>query len=347
MKVCLIGPSVEQKGGVASVLRGLRGYLATHEIGCVSIATTSGGSWLEQTRVFVAAWLRLAWICVSRRCDVVHIHMASRGSCLRKSLLATTCQLLRTPYIVHLHGAEFHVFFGSELGAIGQAFVRRVCSRARFVAVLSGEMSAWVRSALAVSNTVVVYNGTGTVMPPQAPTRAAPTILFLGRIGERKGVRELLMAMKQISAAWPDAVLELGGDGEIAPWLSLCEDQPAVRFLGWLDEAGRAAALARAAIFCLPSWHEGMPMSILEAMSVGLPVVSTRVGGIPEVVVHDETGLLIDAGDVEGLARALCSLLSDPQRAGAMGARALERQTRLFSLESMGRKCVELYTQCV
>jgi glycosyltransferase involved in cell wall biosynthesis len=96
----------------------------------------------------------------------------------------------------------------------------------------------------------------------------------------------------------------------------------AVEFLGWIDGAAKAQALAEATVYALPSYMEGLPMGVLEAMAVGLPVVATTVGGIPDVIEDGVTGLLIEPGDQDGLARALSLLLSDAALRHRMGAAA-------------------------
>ena len=96
-------------------------------------------------------------------------------------------------------------------------------------------------------------------------------------------------------------------------------------------------------LFVLPSLYEGLGIAILEAMAAGLPVVASAVGGIPEVVIHGETGLLVRPGDPVALAAALGHLLRHPEEAGFMGARGRERARERFSIESVVKRHEELY----
>jgi glycosyltransferase involved in cell wall biosynthesis len=347
VKIALVGPSITQRGGVASVLIGLQQYLERNGIGVVLVPTTGARSTLGALLIFVRAILLLVRNCSPGGCDVIHIHMASRGSCLRKSLLALICFLFRKPYILHLHGAEFREFYRDELGNAGRALVNFVFRKAAFVVALSGAWQEWVESTIRDARTVVVFNGVDMELPARTQIRSGKTILFLGRVGERKGVGELIAALRQMSGEIADVTLEIGGDGDLQRYQKEAADLANVRFLGWLGERERAAALQRATLFCLPSWNEGLPMSVLEAMSVGLPVVSTPVGGIPEAVIEGETGLLVLPGNVEALAAALVAILSDPKRAEAMGKNGQRRQRTDFSVQSMGDRLVSLYRQCV
>lgn len=346
MRIVLVGPSVAQRGGIASVVHGLNQYMLENNESVVVVPTTVDGSSWFRLIVFVRAWLFIIRVSVFRRADIVHLHMSSQGSCLRKLLLGLTCWVFRTPFIIHLHGSEFKVFYGCELGAIGRKIVRFTFARATRVIALSSTWQAWMKEEMGLKNVTVVLNGVPS-LSIQKYKDPKPTVLFLGRLGARKGTDDLIKSIRIISKQLPDVALELGGDGDIENYRQLAADLPNVRFLGWVDDAGRREALARATVYCLPSWNEGLPMSVLEAMSAGLPVVSTPVGGIPEAVVEGETGLLVQPGDVQGLTNALSKLLLNPDMASIMGHNGQIRHREKFSTEAMGKSCLEVYEECL
>ncbi|MCY1515673.1 glycosyltransferase, GG-Bacteroidales peptide system [compost metagenome] len=270
MNITLIGPSLNQRGGIVSVISGLRDFLTQKHVNIRTIGTTADGSIWKIISTFIQAWLITLSLCLLRKTDVIHLHIASRGSCLRKSTLALTCWMLRTPFILHLHGAEFQAFYNNELPFIGRQFVKFIFRRAARVIALSNSWQDWLNVTLKLKNVTVVFNGVPTIATTNVPKQN--TILFLGRLGPRKGTDELISAMRMVIRNFPDAVLELGGDGDIDHYRQQAGNLPNIRFLGWIDDNERAAALSRANIFCLPSWNEGLPMSVLEAMSAGLPV---------------------------------------------------------------------------
>jgi polysaccharide biosynthesis protein VpsI len=346
MKVFLVGPSLEQRGGVASVLRGLSSFLTSQGIEGHVISTTAQGHIFFGGLAFIRAFINLLGVCLIRRPDIVHIHMASRGSCFRKSILGLTCWLFRIPFIIHLHGAEFHAFHDEELGPKRRLLVEFIFVRAARVIALSDTWKTWLKAAMGLDNVVVVFNGVQD-LPATTGTDGTPTVLFLGRLGARKGTDELIKAMRAVTQKVPNVVLELGGDGDLEIYRQQAADLANVRFLGWVDDAGRKAALARATVYCLPSWNEGLPMSVLEAMSAGLPVVSTPVGGIPEAVVEGVTGLLVQPGNEQSLAAALIKLLLDPDLARTMGRNGQSRHREHFSTEAMGKGCLEVYATCL
>lgn len=342
MNIYMVGPSLHQKGGVVTVMCELIFFMGTQGVNVEVLSTTTDKGKLSRVVRFFFTWKKLIASCVLRRCDIVHIHMASRGSALRKSILALSCWILRTPYVIHLHGAEFRIFYNDELGPLGRALVRFVLARASRVIALSEAWKKWLEQTLGLINISVVLNGTPPLRLDGSKEEKA-TVLFLGRLCQRKGVNELIEAMVDVMRRAPNTILELGGDGDVHIYKKLAAELPSVRFLGWVDDAERKKALARATIYCLPSWNEGLPMSVLEAMSAGLPVISTPVGGIPEAVEHGVTGLLVEPGDVTGLTDAICELLFDPERAGSMGKKGLARHREKFSTESMGNSCLNIY----
>ncbi len=167
-----------------------------------------------------------------------------------------------------------------------------------------------------------------------APER--PVVACVGEVGRRKGQAVLLEAVARLRAAGcsPDALFLIAGEGEglatlpaRARELGLGED--AVRWLGF--RADVPDLLADSDLLVLPSFEEGFPNALLEGMALGLPVVSTRVDGIPELVRHGETGLLVDAGDAPALAQAIGALLSDPERRRALGEAGRARARAEFS----------------
>jgi len=161
---------------------------------------------------------------------------------------------------------------------------------------------------------------------------AGPLLVFVGRLVEEKGVADLLQAVAQLRADLPDVTAMIVGDGqdraalqELARSLNL-EDR--VAFPGWVDSATVPAWLTAADAFIGPSrrgpggWVESQGLAFIEAMAAGLPVVATRLGGIPDAVVHGETGLLVDERSPQQIAAAIQRLCDDPAFAQSLAGKA-------------------------
>jgi glycosyltransferase involved in cell wall biosynthesis len=185
------------------------------------------------------------------------------------------------------------------------------------------------------------------------PTRSAnPSNHHIGivaRLAQQKGYHVLIDAMKIVVEQIPDARLTVVGheddltQAELAGYALQRGVRGSIEFLGF--RADIATVLSDVDIFVLPSLWEGFGLVLLEAMALGLPVVATRVGPIPEVVEDERTGLLVSAGSASQLAAALVSLLNDPARAHAMGQRGLERARTYFGLDRMMAQTEQLYAE--
>ncbi|MDM8302548.1 glycosyltransferase [Collinsella tanakaei] len=169
-------------------------------------------------------------------------------------------------------------------------------------------------------------------------------VISVGRLDRQKNQKMLLDALRSVAFIHKDVRMALVGDGpldnELKDYVNNNGLQNNVSFLGLRDDV--AELMRRSKVFVLSSDFEGLPLSMLEAMSVGLPIVSTRVGGIPDVV--DGNGLLVDAGDAKALAAALCGLLENEKKREVMSKRSLEL-SRQYDVNTVAQSYEELYVQ--
>jgi len=172
----------------------------------------------------------------------------------------------------------------------------------------------------------------------------APLVGSVGRLAKVKRYQDLIAAVAHLGR--PNVVCLLVGDGPEAPALAAAARQAGVgervRFLGWRDDIPRIVTAL--SVFVLPSANEGMGRVLVEAMAAGVPVIGTRVGGIPSVIADGECGLLVEPGDVAGLSGAIGKLLADGPLAARMGA-AGRRRALAYGVESMVEKLDGLYRE--
>jgi glycosyltransferase involved in cell wall biosynthesis len=194
----------------------------------------------------------------------------------------------------------------------------------------------------------LIDNGVPVEAYARTPTgHDVPRVLYVGLLTPRKGVVDLLTAARLLrDREIPHELWLLGGTPDEGPTAE-AEVRAALdgtaRLLGTRPPEEMPAAFAEADVFCLPSWWEAMPLSILEAMAAGLPVVATDVGDVARAVEHGVTGLVVPAHDPEGLAEALATLLADPDLRRRMGAAGRERATTRFSSGVTARQVSALY----
>ena len=330
LRVVIVGPPLPASGGIGRVMSYALAALSRENLHVEVLDTRGFGSNpLRSLLPLVRSCGRLLWLAARRGIDVVHVNISSHGSALRKGVVVRVCRMARLPVVLHLHASSFPEFF-APLPDWAQQWVRRTFSMSERVIVLSETWSAYAQEVLAVAPERI------TVLPNAAPRGLSPCparsphqesrIVFLGRLGRRKGLPELLSALgdpRLQDLAWQATV---AGDGDVETYRSQATElglDRRITFPGWVPEPAVRALLVDAHMLVLPSYAEGLPMSVLEAFAAGVPVICTPVGGLREVVVHEVNGLLVRPGDVDALADALVRLIRDePLRARlAAGAR--------------------------
>jgi glycosyltransferase involved in cell wall biosynthesis len=180
--------------------------------------------------------------------------------------------------------------------------------------------------------------------------RFGPNMIFACRqLFPRKGIRFLLEAGAQLKPQYPDLKIVLAGDGFERPALAQLADELGigsdVTFLGWVPNAELPPYYRAAAVSVIPSLEEGFGIPAAEAMGCEVAVVASDAGGLPEVVEHNVTGLVVPRGDSAALAQAIGSLLSDPQRRRQMGQAGRARALKLFDWDRTAEQFEELYRE--
>ncbi len=229
-------------------------------------------------------------------------------------------------------------------GAPRQQYERRLWPLAHHILCNSQAIQRVLTDSCGVpaARLTTILNGVDTdyFRPPATPAAGPPRILSVARMVPEKDHNTLLAAFNLTAAAHPEAELWLVGDGprlaalrELAQRLSISDR---VKFIPPREDL--RPLLHQASLFVLSSQTEALPNVVLEAMAVGLPVVATRVGGVPELVDPECTGWLVPPGDAPGLAAAMNQALADPEARQAMGRAGRQRAVQHFSLETMARQ---------
>ena len=331
-------------GGIGVVMGGYLGAAHNAGIPHVCIPTYRPGSafgrfflWLVRLPRLVSAVRR-----ARKEYDkvVVYSHVGAGLSLLREGVLQAVARLFGADTIHHSHCPEAQEYL--EHGLKKRLFALAL-SPADKVVVLTQFWKDFLESKGIRKPIEVIHNpllpelGRRAQGPSERPQRAETTVLALSRLARGKGVDVAVAA----AAYLPEGMrLVVAGDGaerenleRMARDLGVLDR---VEFRGWVSGEAKAALLEEADIFCLPSTMDAYPMTFVEAMSYGLPVVGVRYAGIPDIVSHGETGLLVDRPDPELVAEAL-SRLADPQTRWRMGAAGQRRILEISSPEQVGR----------
>jgi len=352
-RVLMMGPLPPLPGGMATVVENLRHSTLADRC---RLACVNNGKTTPEGRPLwagVAAQWRLLgrlWAGMRREgAEIVHIHTIQYFGFWRDAVHAVLARRLGRPVILHMHGASFDRW-AAEMGRVRRAVLRHVLEAASAVIVLSERWRETLRPYGPRARWCVVPNGVR--LPRRLPSRGAaePVFLFLGDWTARKGVLDLVAVVERAAAGGFRGRVHLAGfekepgqrealDRRIAE--SGCGAR--IRVLGTLGAEAKEAALAAADVLVLPSYAEGLPMAVLEAMAWGMPVIATRVGAIPEAVADGVEGYLIEPGDLGALADRMSRLASDAAMRARMGAAARERAEREFSLEAGVERLMQLY----
>ncbi len=332
--IAMLGTSESTAGGVSAVIRAYRqaGLFTRYPV--VHLATHCDGSAAAKFRCALGAFVKYVTLLVSGRIALVHVHSASNASFWRKFPFIMLAFATRRKVIYHLHGGGFLQFYAKS-GAIGKRCIRSVLNGAATVIAVSDYWLAPLKSIAPQARIVRIYNPLSDASLLELPhvKDAAPRLLFLGRIAADKGVGELIAAFAAAHSVLPELRLAFGGDGELAAARAQAAKlgiEPFVEFHGWVGHEQRKTLLQTSSAFVLPSYMEGLPMALLEAMAAGLPAIASRVGGVPDLVSEGVEGLLIEPKDQEGLRAAIGALFADEERRQSMGIAARARILKDF-----------------
>lgn len=345
--VLMLGPSPEAMGGMATVEKNILDAIHQRGDRAVFISTYEEGGRLN--KLAIAATAYLSYKRELSKCDLVHVHMASRGSYKRKKVFMQAAFKRNIPVLLHLHGSEFSVWYDTECSENQRRDIKMTFSRCARVIVLSREWREFLISREICRPELVSILHNAVDIPKENPTDYSKNnVLFMGRLGERKSPDVLLRAAAKVLPKHPDAYFVFGGDGDISRYEKLAKElgiEGACSFIGWAAGGKKAEAFQNCSIYCLPSKNEGMPMSVLEAMSYGLATVATPVGGVPQVISDGKNGFLFPVDDVGQLESILDRLMRDNALKERIGRAGRERIKASFSLDVFIEKVIELYKE--
>jgi glycosyltransferase involved in cell wall biosynthesis len=349
IRIASVGPSLCVKGGISRVIELISAHLPAHI--CLRLIATFNrytgdkgatrserGSRVVQVMIYLVAVVQTLGLALGRR-TVFHVHFAGRGSLLRKGMICVMLRFFRCQYAVHSHAADTNLF-SDWVPRPGRQLLLWGIGGAGRVIVLTQFWHDYYSSLLHLPPNRLLLLPNPADLPKSIPNRSRRKqlrVLFLGRIGVRKGAFDLIRAF----AGLPQELrsfchLTMAGDGDTEEVRALarelgCLDR--VSIPGWVGKAEVERLLVESDVLVLPSYAEGMAMALVEAMSWGLSVVATSVGGAAEFLEQGANCLLVTPGDVCGITAAISALARDSAFRLQLGHAARETISR-FSIDS-------------
>lgn len=315
-RVALVTPPIQHSGGIGRVTSQFLDACPRDRAPVAVVDPRGPGTSPWRSSYYLpAALLRLRRLLRRRELDLVHVNISVHASTTRKLAVMHLVRRYDVPVVLHLHSGNYPDFF-DHLPPRRQRRIRAAFQSAARVVVLGEVWRDYARDTLGVSESRIAILPNSVAGPAElviASRRSADPlrIAFIGRLGEAKGADVLLAALTQLPAgSW---TASMAGDGDVDRFRRQARDLGLhdVRFPGWLDAAETNELLNSSHVHVLPSLVEGLPMSVVEAMALGVTNIVTPVGAVPEVIRDGDNGLMVPIGDIDALAAALQTLLSD------------------------------------
>ena len=347
MKVLMTGVSEDTKGGMYTVVEN---YLNSAEfnkaVELKYIPMSTVGSIPRRLFFSLKGILKIIKELLFHHYEIMHVHMSEKGSVYRKNLVILISKLLKVKVVIHMHGAEFEVWF-NNLSAKRKKRVIEIINRGDRIIILGDYWKSFFEKIVNDKNKIIkLYNSVPTYNH-NPYNNDARSFLFLGSLIKRKGIYDLLDAIRDISVYLPhDITFDLYGPNipkEVNEKIIQYELQERVFYHGWLKKEQKEKVFGNTMVNILPSYNEGLPMSILETMAYGIPNISTKVAAIPEAIENGIKGVLVDKGDIKGLSDAILHFINNSQDLNKLSDNCFSTVNKNFSISAHIEKLILIY----
>lgn len=334
-KVCMIVQNPMVKGGIASVVNGYRGSKLEKDYDIIYVESYKDGGKVAKLFKALSGYIHFIKVLILDNPDLIHIHSSFGPSFYRKIPFIYLASWAKKPIINHIHGSEFDELY-TNASEKKQKLVKKVWDKCDRFIVLSEEWKHRFSVVIPKEKMSVIENYS-LVKENYDFHECNNQILFLGAINKMKGCFDMPEIISLVAEKVPDVKMIVAGFGEIEEVKRLASEKGVLDkfvFPGWVKGKEKENLLENSDVFFLPSYTEGMPMSILDSMGFGLPIVSTNVGGIPKIVREGTNGYLVKPGDKDSFAAKLTELLLNDNKRNLFGKNSYEIAKNDYSLNS-------------
>ena len=339
-KIISLGPDYKKpKGGIAQVLNSYSLFIYSN---FKHIKTSGGNNFISKLYIFLHSLIRLLYYLITdKSISALHIHTASGSDFKRNTYYIQIGLFFKKKIILHVHGGGFKEYY------LGQPeFVKRFLDKADAIVALSSFWESFFKIDLGYNNVYIVHNIIPSPQKIHNSNSQVFNLLYLGHIYKQKGIFDLVSLLLENRKEYIGKLrLHIGGglfDVEILKRIIL-ENQldDVITFHGWVSGTSKIELLSNADAYILPSYAEGVPISILEAMSYSLPIISTNVGGVPSIV-NDSNGILIPPADKKAMKSAIDKLLHSKTLCKSLGDKSFE-YSLYYQPENVSKELSRVY----
>lgn len=350
INVLMIGSDLSVKGGMTTVVKSfLSNNFEDVNIAYVPTHIENVGK-MYKILFFIKSLIIIVKNLIMNDIDIVHIHLSERGSFFRKLIVVLICKVFGKKVIIHLHGADFKEFYNNNRYL--QNIIRKMFLIADSVIVLGTSWNDFVKGIDQSINTIIIRNSVEIREEKVNYDGININILFLAVIIKRKGIFDFV---KVASNLINDNELKkynlkfiVAGSGkdenEVKKYIKDRNLQSYFRLEGWVSGEKKIEIIKKCQLFVLPSYNEGLPLSILEAMSYGLPVISTTVGSIDEVVIDNLNGYTVKPGDINKIQEKIKMCIKDSELWKTLSTNSKKIIQNEYGISVYLKKIEELYS---
>jgi glycosyltransferase involved in cell wall biosynthesis len=352
--ILILGPYSSYPGGIVTVIENLKNSKISE---MCNLFIRNTGKTTSQDRSFIQGLfaqikiiILLVNLIIIKKIDIVHIHTCSGFTYWRDCIYIFLGKVLRCKIVCHIHGGGFG-HFASQMNYFKRVIFKFTLESSDSLIVLTDYWKQSLSYYAPNASWKIVENGVPLPKKNLFFNKKPTIFLFIGDLSQQKGVRDLIKAAAAAAIDGFDGIICIAGHeaspGQLESLHELTKEegiQHQIKFLGVVLGEEKKKLLSGATCLVLPSYVEGLPMVLLEAMSYGIPVISTMVGGIPELVKHNREGFLIEPGNINSLAKYLLLIQNDPLLAQKLGVEARKKIENSYSIDVIAGKVLKIYS---
>ncbi len=351
MNVLMIGVDETSVGGMLTVVNNYRNNREfCKKVNLQYIATVIRAGKFKKLFTFLSKIPRIISMIKKEKIDIVHVHMAERGSVFREGFVVWLAKKKGCKTIIHMHGATIEDWYRRQ-NKVVKRIVKKIFCLPDKMLVLGENWRPFIENVVGEkfkNKVTVLYNAVDVADTNQYNVNAS-NVLFYGMLIQRKGIDDLLLAFKGILDKIPKHImLILYGDDydseeKINDKIKRFGLIERAHYNGWLTNENRESVFKNTIVNVLPSYNEGLPMTILESMGYGIPNISTNIAAIPEAIDNGINGFLITPGDTESLSNRLLEIINNESLRREMSNAAYQKAKDNFSLFNHFRQLISIY----
>jgi glycosyltransferase involved in cell wall biosynthesis len=345
----MLGPIPKISAGISQVVGLLLSDKSNSRMKYKHISTITKGNVFFKIFLFVKGFVSFFYELFFFRPDIIHIHVSRGFSLIRKNIFFRISLLLKIPTILHLH--SFYKinngFDDSNFKKLTNKILVFMLNHANGIITLSPLHMKVISSITKNPNVFILSNGVdNSEFDFISIGTDKQNVLFMGDLSIMKGAYDLLSAIPSVIKDFPSAQFIFCGHDKKSRFsleVERLELISQVTIPGFVTNSEKLRWFIDASLFVLPSHEECLPMVILEAMAAGLPIITTRVGGIPDILIENENALFFDVNDIDQLTKQIKCLLKNKRLRVEMGLRNRKKVRSFFDAENISNSLCKIY----